>query len=243
VRLRLRLLSDFSDYYDHWFDSGAGCANLRRYSTDGVGRFEQLYFMGRAGIKVPAYGVVRSLLGDVPRYGAPEAEPHRVSKRATKLVVYTDDMAHCGEGKVLVSLDEAMERYPDNVATEYIEGCPGVSWRYLQVGVHCFWIEYKSRDDWRSNCGDVKMQVVGEGTGWGSLPRLPLFAIDYVIGDELYAVDFNVAPGVRGTGVERILSPKQAAESIVEAYHVGEYARHADYLYRPNPSTDFMAVN
>lgn len=231
--MKLRLLSGFTDYYDHWFDLDAE-HTLRRYGTDGLDRFCQLHLMERNGLKVPAYGTVKQLLGPPARYGAPEMRVPRLSKKAQKLVIYTNVRAHCTEGKVLVSLDEAMEKYPDCLATEYIADCPGYSWRYLQMGMHGFWLECISTEDWRSNYGDGSWEVIGREEGWGPKPfclKLPLFAIDFVIGDELYAVDFNVAPGVRGTGVDRLLAPKPAADSIKEAYFKGTYQEDVERYY------------
>lgn len=220
--MNIRLLSDFTDYYDHWFDSSAK-QTFRRYSTDGLDRFGQLDLMERNGLRVPPWGSVRRLVNDPGRYGAPEAKLPKLSKNAKSLVVYTDPKAHCGEGKVLLSIDEAMARHPDCLATEYIADCPGLSWRYLQIGIHGFWLECRSDTDWRSNYGDGSWQVIGRQEGWGPPPfvvKRPLYAIDFVIGDRLYAVDYNVSPGVRGTGVERLLPPKHAAESIAKACEV-----------------------
>ena len=229
----MKLLSNFADYYDCWFDRDAEYT-LRRYGTDGLDRFCQLHLMERNGLKVPAYGDVRQLIEGPARYGAPEARRPRLSKKCQRLVVYTDPKAHCTEGKILVSLDEALEKYPDCLATEYIEGCYGVSWRYLQLGLHGFWIEYKSNEDWRSNYGDGDNFVIGHTEGWGPKPfciKLPLFAIDFAIGDELYAVDFNIAPGVQGSGVHKVLTGREAAESIKQAYFEGTYLEDVERYY------------
>ena len=67
-----------------------------------------------------------------------------------------------------------------------------------------------------SNVGDGDCQVVGVYMNDGYHPsiNLPLFAIDFVVGQELYAIDFNVAPGIRGSGVEKLLTAKEVVESI-----------------------------
>lgn len=231
--MNLKLLSNFSDYMDHWYDLDAEYT-LRRYSTDGLDRFGQLHLMERNGLTVPAYGTVKQLLMPTATYGSPERRNPRLSKQAERLVVYTDVKAHCAEGKLLLSLDKALKLHPDCLATEYIADCPGVSWRYLQIGMHNFWLECRSTEDWRSNYGEGSWEVIGQGMGWGPKPfclKLPLFAIDFVIGKELYAVDFNIAPGVRGTGVEKYLSPKQAVESIKEAYFNGTYLEDVERYY------------
>lgn len=234
--MKLILRSNFHDYLDHHFDP-MGDYTLRRYTWDGLDRFGQLRFLQSCGLKVPTFGTVSGLLRPPP-YGAPERLSNLLSKSCKKLVVYTDEHAHCGEGKLLLELDEAMALHPGALASEYIEGSHGLSWRLLQVGMHGFWIEYKS-DDWRSNCGDVEMRVIGQTEGWCGHPnspksiicKLPLFAIDFVVGDELYGIDFNVAPGIKGTGVERLLSPKEAVESIKAAYFGGSYLENINRFY------------
>ena len=233
--MKVKLRTNFGDYYDHWFDLEAD-HTLRRVGTDGLDRFCQLHLMERQGLKVPPYGTVKQLLGPPARYGAPEMRNPRLSKKCTRLVVYIDEKAHCTEGKVLLSLDQALEQYPDCLASEYIEGCPGVSWRFLQIGKHGFWIEYKSDEDWRSNYGEGYIKIIGHEEGWGKvgnipLFKLPLYAIDFAIADELYAIDFNIAPGVRGSGVERLLPPKEAAETIKTAYFEGTYLEDVERYY------------
>jgi hypothetical protein len=43
-----------------------------------------------------------------------------------------------------------------------------------------------------------------------------LFAIDFVIGKEMYAIDLNVSPGIKGTGVEDFISGKEVVAEIKE---------------------------
>lgn len=199
---KLKLKSDFSEVYDCWFDNDTD-EIFYRMSTEGMNRLEMLQFMEAKGLNVPAYGKVKD-------------------QKCSKLVVYTDLQAHCGEGKLLLDIEEALKEYPEHLSTEYIGECPGVSWRYLQIGKHCFWIEYKSNYDWRSNVGDLTtMQIIGHGKANRKLFDAPLLAVDFVIGKELYAIDYNIAPGIRWTGVEQFLSHKQIVEAIKEAYFDG----------------------
>ncbi len=111
---KLKLVSDFRDYYDSWFDLEGEI--FHRLTTGGMNRLEQLQFMEKNGLKVPKHGKVSSL-------------------DCEKVVVYIDQTAHCGEGKLLLETKQALELYPDSLATEYINKCPGLSWRYLQIGL------------------------------------------------------------------------------------------------------------
>jgi hypothetical protein len=89
-------------------------------------------------------------------------------------------------------------------------------------------LEYTSIEDWRSNCGDGDIQLFfRDKTELLSdhqykdllIFKYPLFAIDFVpVDNEIYAVDFNIAPQVKGTGVEKVLTAKEAVDSIKKAY-------------------------
>ncbi len=70
-----------------------------------------------------------------------------------------------------------------------------------------------------SNFGDGENEVVGVEMNAGYHPsiRLPLWAADFVYGREAYAVDFNIAPGIRGSGVEKILSSTDCYKAIEQA--------------------------
>ena len=126
---------------------------------------------------------------------------------------------------------DALRDYPDCLAAEVIaangDGL-GESLRYLRIGRRRFWLHYTSANDWRSNVGAVTIEVLCEekpmtgahddGVG------LALFAIDFIraggIGP-LYAVDFNTAPGLAGTGIERRLTAREAYTEIAEALSAG----------------------
>ncbi|RJX18212.1 MAG: hypothetical protein C4570_07165 [Ammonifex sp.] len=212
--MRVKLRSDFWDYYDHWFDAVAD-VTFERFSRGGVNRREMFEFLESIDLRVPLYGKPREIfdrLGDF----------FRRRPQLVEVVVYLDERAHQGEGKIKVLLPEALEKYPDYLALQYIPATPsgnGVSLRYLQVGDKIFWLKYRSRNNWRSNCGDVEIRVLGqEKDGYHPKIEHPLFAIDFVPTDDtLYAVDFNIAPQIRGTGVENLVPAKKAAEAIKKA--------------------------
>ena len=73
-----------------------------------------------------------------------------------------------------------------------------------------------------SNIGGGDTSVIGVemNCGYHSI-RLPLFAVDFVVGKEMYAVDFNISPGVRGSGVEKIVRPYEVVEYLSQSYNDG----------------------
>lgn len=218
----MQISSDFIDYYDHWFDQNGEVFSRRM--TDGLTRKGQFEYMASCGIKVIPHGSLEHL------FNLPYWEEEK--KWIDEAVLYEFD-AHCGKGKSLVRqsyvkwdgclsretlFNERMKQfgsaYLRTNGTDYFS----CSLRHLQIGPHEFWIEYRSKDDWRSNCGEGSCEVVGYTLNKGFHPTIkkPLWAIDYVYGRHAWAVDFNVSPGVFGTGVEKILSGMQVADSIKE---------------------------
>lgn len=223
--LKVGLRSDFTDYYDFAFAGSWQEADvtLDRFSTDGPSRADALRLLLSLGLRVPTWGRVREL---VPHLLASWTDA-TLAQTLESVVVYTDEHAHCGEGKLQMRIGDALAQYPDALASRFIpsgSGAGSVSLRYLRLGVRQFWLRYSSANDWRSNCGDVTVEVLTEekrvdAPRWqeGPLARHVLFAIDFVPADRLFAVDFNVAPGLRGSGIEDLVSPAEAVEALGEA--------------------------
>ena len=118
-----------------------------------------------------------------------------------------------------MTLEEAYQQYPNYLCTQYLNTKKvfdyAVSYRHLQIGDRAFWIRYTSFNDWRSNCGDGDIDLIEERN---IIPiKQPLFAIDFVkYNNNYYAIDFNIAPGIKGTGIEKIIPAKQVVELIKE---------------------------
>ena len=204
--MKLKLLSNFNDYYDHWFDLDGNV--FKRTTNSGMIRGRMFSFMRSHGLTVPIYGIVQHL----ENYLYPDK----------KVVVYLDENKHCGEGKQLLTLGEACKLYPFKLCTEYLvnENPFGyaVSYRHLQIGNRAFWIKYISYTDWRSNCGEGDIELIEERKPI-EIPHKPLFAVDFVEKSGIYyAIDFNISPGIRGTGIEDIIPPKEVVDLIKEAY-------------------------
>jgi hypothetical protein len=194
------LRTDFFDYYDHWFDLDGQA--FKRLSTGGMSRGNMLIHLNNHGIATPAFGPVQTLAATIPGI--------------KNLVVYTNERSHRGEGKLLLSLDAALRDHPGTLASVYVGQDHGISHRLLQVGEYSFWLRYQSKD-WRSNYGDVDVVLLDCGADYHPTIDQPLFALDFVGESPFLAVDFNIAPGIRGTGVEELLSGKEVVDAIKEA--------------------------
>lgn len=219
--MELALDSDFRDYYDHWFDLvgvEATGAVLKRQTRQGLSKREQFTLFEKIGFRVPLHGCVSDV--------APKAIP-------SWLVVYYDEMAHCGEGKRLWRRpDFALEYVPNLYCSVFVPSTDepashAISKRLLAVGNRMWWLRYES-NNWMSNHAEnVEVAVVGEalprqqyaaeaGLDFSHLSEYPLFAIDFVEAKDgqMMAIDFNSAPGLKGTGMEDVLPSKEVVDSI-----------------------------
>lgn len=203
--MNLKLKSDFIDYYDHWFDLNGNV--FERFSRSGMNRREMFAFLKEKGERTPRVGTLKQLLAEGVK----------------KVVVYLDEMAHRAEGKILLLASDAAQEYPDHLCSEFIENPDQIvcTTRRLQVGDQIFWLQYTSDDAWRSNFGTVEIKIIKHETSLHPSIHHPLFAIDYVHGEAgRYAIDFNIAPQIKGTGIEEVLPPKKVVELIKSHYQI-----------------------
>lgn len=221
----MRIQSNFSDLYDAWADRTGPV--LRRMGNEGFSKPAQFQMLGEAGYRTPEHGRFADVYHTRPR-------PHCY-------VVYDDIWAHTGDGKRLISntsfpkdsiVGEGAREYyarADWFVSAFVgpggNSVPGnkaTSWRHLQIGRYVVWLEYTSEADWRSNVGDGTCEVIGfEEAGYHPYFRWPLFAIDFVPANELYAIDLNNAPGMRGSGIEAVMTPREIHDAIAAAMEDG----------------------
>jgi hypothetical protein len=217
----MKLVSNFRDYYDYAFD-GAGKTFTRTGGNVGPSKREQFLIMASAGFKVPPHGTVGEILD---RWWFEE------NRWIRHVVAYEDPMAHCTEGKRILSHVDFQHlgslvtggteswRLSQLYASAFVGHPavrPSVSWRRLQIGRHVFWLECVGDDSWMSNFGEGSWKVIGQESGLHRIIIEPLWAVDFVLGKEMWAVDYNTAPGLRGTGVDNIMSGKEIVQAIEE---------------------------
>lgn len=220
--MKIGLDSDFRDFYDHWFDLPPHNYVLKRIARPkkGISKRNQFELLEQAGFTTPLHGLVRDVWAKT---------------RNDYLVVYDDEFAHCGKGKILAHRTKAAMQASDKYCSVFIPTTPeptleAESSRLLAIGNRLFWLKYRS-NDWMSNHAEiVDISVTGEtlnrdafsvegGHDFDFLNRYPLFAIDFVQSlhsGRLLAVDFNSAPGLKGTGMEDFVSPAKVVELISE---------------------------
>ena len=220
--VKIKLCSNFVDTYDHYMDVTDCDTTFNRRTDGGPNRIEMLTMLESMGFDVPACGIIRRIYeGSIQGLDGVDQVQKDKYLKDMEFVVYTDLNSHCGEGKVKLGLGEAFEKYPDCFATQYLRNShdgSGDSIRLLVIGDKQFWMEYKSKDDWRSNVGDVDIKEI-KITDRPILNhiKIPLYAIDFVRPNgygKIFAVDFNVAPGIKDTPAEEAFKPQEIANLI-----------------------------
>ena len=209
--MKLKLMSDFHDYYDHWFDRKG--KTYIRMSKNNISRTEMFDILFKNKLNVAPYNKVKNI--------------NLRDKYTENIVVYLDEYSHRGKDKELLALDIAKEKYPNKLASKYLSGftnkcvdnIKSLSVRLLQIGDYRFWLVYYSTNDWKSNCGDCYINILEYDLYNYTDINYPMYAIDFVIHNEkLYAIDFNTSPGLKFTGVEEILTGKEIYNKIKDYY-------------------------
>jgi hypothetical protein len=209
------LISDFCQYYDERLHDVMGGQPFKRLTKSGLNRREMFEFMDEYFDRVVTHGTVKKLY---KRYHT------RKKCDGHKMVIYTDEMAHCGEGKILVPIEEVQHRYMNNYASIYVEstynrlpiGYKSVSQRYLFVGSNIYLgLLYASKNDWRSNCGEVEIFLTSLDRNYHGNNGIneAIWALDSTVDSQpinLRPMDFNIAPGLP----EKVIIPAWADSSV-----------------------------
>lgn len=221
-RLTLETGGLYIDYYDHHFDTRslhprASCWN-RNKRPDFPSRREAFLAMALFDVPMPTWGTCAQL-------------KTRFGRDCDEVVVYTDESMHQGLGKERLLRAQAIEEHPERLFSAYIRSVNGTarSRRYLMIGEEEHIIEYESREDWRSNhlTDDIGIvQKTCESPYVATMRELmriyvsPIIAIDFVphCDGHWLATDLNLAPGMRGTGIEDVVPAKRAFELIRDAW-------------------------
>ncbi len=227
--MKIKLRTDFKDYYDHWFcyDHEKPHAVFHRMTTYGMNRIEMFKFFADNDCRAPINGYVKDIKNTLLQYYGKKLVSD-LNDIGVHVIVYTNINSHAGEGKLKCTYQYALENYPDNYCSLFINNNydKPTSTRILTINTRSFILKYESDDLWRSNCGNVDISVLAEVSfnkffhQQEKFPH-PLYAIDLVPGvneNDMYAVDLNIAPCIKGSGLENILLGHDIYELIEDFY-------------------------
>lgn len=197
TNIKLKIESDFSDYYDFLsVNEGYIAKYVRKYSNS-LHKNQAIAELRKLGVSTIPIGSVRQL-----------QSLHK------QLVVYTDVTKHKGEGKVIMESYEAMLSYPTCLASPYFENS-GITNKFLQIGCRRFRIVLENSSPLKT--GRI-LSIDEIQPSYNYLVGLPIFSIDYI--DTAYgmlAVDFNTVQDLQSLNMYTILQPHEVINEVFNA--------------------------
>lgn len=220
--MKIKLASDFIDIYDCYFCGSWEVPDkvFKRNSKQGMNRIDMMYFLKNTHkLLTPDFGFVAN-------YNC---------AMGNDVIIFKDINSHRGEDRVKIKYSEAEKHYKNYFFTSFIKTKEqSTSYRFLQIGRHMkysFWLKYQSDHEWLSNNGEVSIEFIEEQHIVNPCSKIenstrflynsfnyPVYAIDFIKDENnfMYAVDFNISPGLKNIGIERYMSNKQIYEEIYE---------------------------
>lgn len=217
----MRLITDYTQYYDGGFD-GQGLAFHRlAFGRGGLSKREQFALFTRLGLATPPHGVVRELAERLALPSIWGCELQAAWRQEIELVVYEDEFAHAGAGKRRLALKQALLECPELFASLFMPPVQrAVNFRHVRIGRIGVWLRQEGgAGEWRSNRQDH--ETVLERTTHRGPPEISraMWAIDFIPAPAgLLAVDFNTAPELVTLGETHVVS---AGEILAELEWAG----------------------
>lgn len=197
----LCIKSDYTDFYDVLSNNNS-IITYNRYLSQCKQRGSALKYLRSLGIKTLDIKQVNQFFrGDGP------------------IVVYKDPMGHHGNGKAIMSVDEAMQYYSNCVASNYYNK-DGFTIKYLQIGKRRFSLCFKKNEAETLDVGTL-IDIKENTSEFNRLIGLPIFSIDYISnGCEMIATDFNEVENLHNINMDRYLDSNTVITEIIDALTV-----------------------
>lgn len=196
---RIRIESDFKDFYDSLSEDTNTVGTYFRYKKDMLSKGKGLAELRRIGIKTIDTRAARDIVST-----------------SNKLVVYTDPERHDGRGRVLMGYEEASMIYPNSLASEFYIEAEGITNKLLQVGSRRFRIILKDNEN---SLGKGEVQHIDEITpGYNMLLSSPIFSIDYIsTRNGMLAITYNNVERLADYDIQQIMSAEQVISEVYNA--------------------------
>lgn len=221
--MKIKLNSDYLDYYDFFFDLDGKEFYRRAAKPNGYSKPQQFDLLSSYfGYKVPPNATVREFYAQSVRTAKCYNPAYNSSEQ---LVVYLDNYAHAGNDKIVWSIAGSMvelENGPNLYASLFLPTTEdplnhSISYKYIKFGMHYALFKIECFNGWRTNSGNLDIVLIKHGLE-EDLQKLiwnPLYSIDMIrYNGEYYAVDLNTAPGMRGLGMHHEYAGQEIVDSI-----------------------------
>lgn len=217
--------SSFVDFYDAALNKRELTKKLKRHASD-LPKDYALTLLHSMGFTVPTHGkcsdLLSSLVRDMYENDLEKAKADPVYQYY-EVVVIPDVKVHDASVLTVMHIEEAARQFPTAYCMQYLPQPSAITYTLVKIANNICWYESKSDDKFRSNIGAVETRVFDSklatkmmniSDGVIDMFNLPVLSIDFLAGkrgENLIAVDMNVAPNLSKT-------------SVVENYDVDELA-------------------
>lgn len=218
----LLLDTDFQDYYDaELLKKTMGTPfTLTRHTGKQHTRAEQLGILSSVGLTTPDFGIAKVLIPRLLKRDAVVSVLPGLDE-LFEVVVFTE------QNKLSrLSYKAALSQNPESFSMEYIPTSPsgnGLSFEYICVGERQFWLEHSSINHWKSKNGHSHSRFFSAQNNYVRDINKPgvlkeaLFSISLIrLRGKFFAIKYNNAPMLKGSLIESVLSPIEAAEAIFQ---------------------------
>lgn len=189
-----KLISDFSDYYDNNNESA-------------------LFVYKRLKSESKQRG---SALKQLRSYGIQTVEIKQVSQAMNwkKVVVYKDAGADRCREKVILSIEEAVELYPNLLCSKYIES--DIHIKYIQIGNIGYRLMLDVDTTKNIKFNGVK-SIEAIESDFATI-GIPIYSINYVVDSNIMiATKFNKVQELNYLGLDSVISKEQVNELIYKS--------------------------
>lgn len=196
----LYIESDFTDFYDT-ISKEKSPIKYRRYISECKQRGTALKYLRSIGLSTIDIKPVNQYLDS-----------------DGLLVVYTDPKQHSGQGKKLLTVEEAKVMYNNCIASNYYKTENNLTIKYVQIGKRRFTLYFKKNENSNPlSMGDL-INIQETQSEYNRLVGLPIFSIDYIsVGDKMLATDFNEVQSLESLGMYNYIQKEDVIKEIIDS--------------------------
>ena len=195
----LCIKSDFTDFYDI-YSVKDGQITYNRYRSESRQRWEALKYLRSLGLKTIELKPVQSYtLFDPP------------------IVVYTNPKLHSGNGKKVLSINEALQIYPSCVASLYYKDSINTI-KVIQVGKRQFRITFRREISNNTLTPGNIIDIKEIKSDYNRVIGLPIYSIDFIsINNEMIATDFNEVEVLYKYEINRYINGEEIINEVLNS--------------------------
>jgi hypothetical protein len=194
MNAELKIKSDFRDYYD---SASTSKSNLvyERYYSNAYSRAKGISVLKAIGFKTIEIGPVNQI-----------ALMHK------QVVVYTNANEHMGQGKIVMTANDALLTYPNCLASPFYECTSDITTKFVKIGSRGFKIQLRNSEQLKS---DIIVDIKEDKNKGLSILKVPIYSIDYInYSGMAMATELNSVQRLDYLQLETVISANEVISEI-----------------------------